>query len=143
MIQIASSSITSRNQGSYILTYPVVLNISVQSASSVNNMVLPIAHQRRMFMFAIVLALLIVLSGCSSAQPTGPDAARALIDESAAAMGGWAAINAVKSHEIITAGADLEPMQAVKPDGEPRTINRFSQGIIVDFEKQRMRLTFD
>jgi glyoxylase-like metal-dependent hydrolase (beta-lactamase superfamily II) len=94
-------------------------------------------------MFAIVFALLILLSACSSAQPTGPDAARALIDESAAAMGGWAAINAIKSHEIITAGADLEPMQAVKPDGEPRTINRFSQGIIVDFDKERMRLTFD
>jgi glyoxylase-like metal-dependent hydrolase (beta-lactamase superfamily II) len=94
-------------------------------------------------MFAIVLAMLILLSGCSSTQPTGPDAARALIDESAMAMGGWTAINAVKSHEIITAGTDLEPMQAVKPDGEPRTINRFSQGIIVDFEKERMRLTFD
>src|SRR5262245_42791857 len=94
-------------------------------------------------MFAIVFVLVILLSACSSAQPTGPDAARALIDESAAAMGGWAAINAVKSHEIITAGADLEPMQAVKPDGEPRTINRFSQGIIVDFDKERMRLTFD
>ncbi len=94
-------------------------------------------------MFAIVVALLLLLSACSSAQPMGPDAARALIDESAAAMGGWAALDAVKSHEIITAGGDLEPMQAVKPDGEPRVINRFSQGIIVDFEKQRMRITFD
>jgi glyoxylase-like metal-dependent hydrolase (beta-lactamase superfamily II) len=93
-------------------------------------------------MYAIVLALLLLLSACSSA-PTGPDAARALIEESAAAMGGWAALDAVKSHEIITAGADLEPLQAVKPDGEPRVINRFSQGIIVDFEKNRMRISFD
>src|SRR5215813_11588236 len=94
-------------------------------------------------MFRIVLALLVLLSACSSAQPMGPDAARALIEESAAAMGGWAALDAVKSQEIITAGGDLEPMQAVKPDGEPRVINRYSQGIIVDFEKQLTRVTFD
>src|SRR5262252_1096257 len=94
-------------------------------------------------MFRIVLALLVLLSSCSSAQPMGPDAARALIEESAAAMGGWAALDAVKSQEIITAGGDLEPMQAFKPDGEPRVINRYSQGIIVDFEKQLTRVTFD
>jgi len=94
-------------------------------------------------MFRIVLALLVLLSACSSAQPMGPGAARALIEESAAAMGGWAALDAVKSQEIITAGGDLEPMQAVKPDGEPRVINRYSQGIIVDFEKQLTRVTFD
>src|SRR5215510_579158 len=98
---------------------------------------------REDLMFGIVLALLVLLSACSSAQPMGPDAARALIEESAAAMGGWAALDAVKSQEIITAGGDLEPMQAVKPDGEPRVINRYSQGIIVDFEKQQTRLTFD
>lgn len=94
-------------------------------------------------MFAIVFALLVVLSACSSAQPTGPDAARTLIEESAAAMGGWAAMDAVKVQQIITAGGDLEPMQAVKPDGEARTINRFSQGIIYDFENKRLRLNFD
>ncbi len=36
-------------------------------------------------MFGIVLALVVLLSACSSAQPMGPDAARALIEESAAA----------------------------------------------------------
>jgi glyoxylase-like metal-dependent hydrolase (beta-lactamase superfamily II) len=94
-------------------------------------------------MLAVLLALLMVLSACSTAQPTGSDAARALIDESAAAMGGWAALDAVKSQQIITAGGDLEPMQAVKPGGDARVINRFSQGIIADFEKNRMRVSFD
>src|SRR5262245_31166048 len=94
-------------------------------------------------MLAVLLALLMVLSACSTAQPTGPDAARALIDESAAAMGGWAALDAVKSQQIITAGGDLEPMQAVKPGGDARVINRFSQGIIADFERNRMRVSFD
>jgi hypothetical protein len=94
-------------------------------------------------MSAIVLGLLLLLSACASAPPTGPDAARALIDESAAAMGGWAAMDAVKSFEIITAGGDLEPLQAVEPNGQPRPINRYSQGIIADFEKKRVRVTFD
>src|SRR5262245_14662500 len=95
-------------------------------------------------MFAIVLGLLMVLlSACASTPPTGPAAARALIDESAAAMGGWAALDAVKSQEIITIGGDLEPMQAVEPTGQARVINRFSQNVMVDFEKNRMHLTFD
>jgi glyoxylase-like metal-dependent hydrolase (beta-lactamase superfamily II) len=64
-------------------------------------------------MYAIAIALLLLLSACSSRQPTGPDAARALIEESATAM------------------------------GDARVINRFSQGIIYDFTNKRMRLTFD
>src|SRR5437867_13036576 len=79
------------------------------------------------FMFAIFLALLMLLSACSSAPPTGPDAARALIEQSAAAMGGWAAMDAVKSQEIITAGGDWEPLQAVKPYSEPRASDRLKQ----------------
>jgi glyoxylase-like metal-dependent hydrolase (beta-lactamase superfamily II) len=94
-------------------------------------------------MFVIVVALLMLLSACSSAQPTGPDAARALLDEAAASMGGWPALDAVKTQEIITIGNDFEPMQAVKPGGEARTINRFSQSAVYDFDKSRMRLSFD
>ena len=94
-------------------------------------------------MFVIAFVLLMLLSACSATAPSGRDAARALIDESAAAMGGWAAMDAVKVQQIITAGGDFEPMQAVKPNGEPRVINRFSQGIIYDFENKRMRLTMD
>src|SRR5215471_15242268 len=94
-------------------------------------------------MFAIVLALLLVLSACSSAPPTGPAAARALIDESAAAMGGWAMLDSIKSQEIITGGNDVEPMQALAPTGDPRLINNFGQTILVDYEKNRMRLSFD
>src|SRR5436190_6831006 len=95
-------------------------------------------------MVAIVLALLMVLSACSSAPPTGPAAAKSLIDASAAAMGGWAALDDVKSQEIITGGQDLEPLQAMEPSGQPpRLINNFGQTITVDYEKNRMRLSFD
>ena len=94
-------------------------------------------------MFAIALALLMVLSACSSAPATGPAAARTLIDESAAAMGGWAVLDSVKSQEIITGGNDVEPMQAVQPTGEPRLINNYGQTILIDYQKSQMRLSFD
>ena len=93
-------------------------------------------------MLAIVFASLLLLAGCSSAPPTGPAAARTLVDESAVAMGGWAALDAVKSQEVITAGRDWEPMQAVQPTGEPRVINQFGQDLTADFEKNRIRLAF-
>src|SRR5437016_11139251 len=94
-------------------------------------------------MFAIALTLLMFLSACSSAAPTGPAAGRALVDEAAAAMGGWSGLDSVKSQEIITGGTDVEPLQAVEPTGQPRVINQFGQTIVVDFEKNRMRLSFD
>ena len=94
-------------------------------------------------MFAILLALVMLLSACSSAPPTGPEAGKALVEEAAAAMGGWAALDAVKSQEILIGGSDWEPMQAVEPGGEPRSINTFGQSLVVDFEKNRVRLTFD
>src|SRR5215470_1369326 len=97
-----------------------------------------------MFMVAVVLALLMMLSACSSAPPSGPGAAKSLIDESAAAMGGWAALDSIKSQEIVTGGADVEPLQAMDPSGQPpRLINNFGQTITVDYEKSRMRLSFD
>jgi glyoxylase-like metal-dependent hydrolase (beta-lactamase superfamily II) len=95
-------------------------------------------------MVAIVLALLMVLSACSSAPPTGPAAAKSLIDESAASMGGWAVLDSVKTQEIVTGGQDLEPLQAMNPSGQPpRLINNFGETITVDYEKNRMRLSFD
>ena len=95
-------------------------------------------------MVAVVLALLMILSACSSAPPTGPVAAKALIDQSAASMGGWAVLDSVKSQEIVTGGTDLEPLQAMDPSGQPpRLINNFGQTITVDYEKNRMRLSFD
>src|SRR5437879_3867698 len=94
-------------------------------------------------MFAIAFALLMLLSACSSAPPTGPAAAKILIDESATAMGGWTVLDSIKSQQVITGGTDVEPMQAVDPAGPPRVINQFGQDVIVDFEKNRMHLAFD
>src|SRR5262249_61433491 len=78
-------------------------------------------------MFRIVLALLVLLSACSSAQPMGPDAARALIEESAAAMGGWAVLDAVKSQEIITAGGGGGAVEGGEADRGARRRNHRKQ----------------
>jgi glyoxylase-like metal-dependent hydrolase (beta-lactamase superfamily II) len=95
-------------------------------------------------MFSIVLAVLVfVLSACASAPSTGPEAGRLLIEESAASVGGWAAMDAIKGQEIITGGIDWEPMQAMSPDGESRQVNTFGQTVLVDFENRRSRLSLD
>src|SRR5437899_43619 len=94
-------------------------------------------------MFAIALTLLMFLSACSSAAPTGPAAGRALVDDEAAAMGGWSVLDSVRSQEIIACGADVAPLHAGEPTGQPRVINQFGQDILADFAKNRMRLSFD
>src|SRR5947207_15697986 len=99
-------------------------------------------------MLVIVFGLLLISSGCSAPLGTAPGTtssapAKALLDEAAAAMGGWAALDAVKSQEVFTSGNDQEPMQAVEPLGDARLINKFAQTVIADFEKNRVRLIFD
>jgi glyoxylase-like metal-dependent hydrolase (beta-lactamase superfamily II) len=89
---------------------------------------------------ALLLAA-IMAAACSA--DTGPEAGRLLADEAAAAMGGWKAMDQVTSQEIHTSGIDWEPLQAVDPTAEPRQINSFGQVVLVDYEKKRMRLTFD
>ena len=86
--------------------------------------------------------LAVLLAGCS-APATGPQAGRALVDKAAAAMGGWASLDAIKAQEFVTGGADWEPLQSLAPDANPRQMNTFSQTTLVDYEKKRMRITFD
>ncbi len=84
------------------------------------------------------------LVSCSpAAPPTGPDAAKAVIEESATAMGGWANIDAVKGQEILTGGGDWEPMQAKAPTADPLQVDIFGQTILIDLEKNRVKVTND
>ena len=94
------------------------------------------------FQFYIAGCLAILLAACSAPQ-TGPEAGRALVDVSAASMGGWAALDAIKSQEILTGGADWEPLQALAPAADARQMNTFGQTTLVDYEKKRLRITFD
>jgi glyoxylase-like metal-dependent hydrolase (beta-lactamase superfamily II) len=95
-------------------------------------------------MIAIVLGLLLLLSGCAAPeQISGAAPAKSLIDEAAAAMGGWPALEGLKRQQIFTNGNDWEPMQATEFQGVPRIVNKFGQATIVDFEKNRVRILFD
>ena len=92
----------------------------------------------------LALGLLTFLISCApAAPPTGPDAAKALIEQSATAMGGWANIDAVKSQEMLTGGADWEPMQSIDPKADPVQTDLFGITILADLEKNRFRVTSD
>lgn len=95
-------------------------------------------------MYRIILAVLVLmLSACSSPPATGPEAAQALIEESAASIGGWAALDAIKGQEILTGGSDWEPMQSMKYEGEARQVTTFGHTVLADFENKRTRITVD
>src|SRR5262249_13101206 len=66
-----------------------------------------------------------------------------LVDLAAASMGGWAALDGIKAQEIVTAGADWEPLQSLAPDAESRQMNTFKQTTLIDYENQRVRITFN
>jgi glyoxylase-like metal-dependent hydrolase (beta-lactamase superfamily II) len=91
----------------------------------------------------ICAMIALMIFGCSSATPTGPEAALALIEESAASIGGWPAMDAIKGQEIITGGSDWEPLQSMEPEGQARQINTFGQTVLIDFESRKTRVTFD
>ncbi len=97
----------------------------------------------RVVRYAIVFLAMMCLASCSSAPPTGADAGKALVDASATAMGGWDNINAIKTEELLTGGADWEPMQSVEPKGEPRLVDNFGQSILVDLQTNKLRLAHD
>jgi len=84
----------------------------------------------------------ILIAGCASEPETGPEAGRALLEDMAASMGGWEALSAIEHQELVTAGSDWEPLQALAP-GEIRQINRFARTLTVDYNAQSLRLRFE
>src|SRR5215831_18038371 len=92
---------------------------------------------------ALTVLILGVFASCSSAPPTGPEAAKALIEQSATAMGGWNNIDSIKSQEILTGGDDWEPMQSLEPTGDARMVDHFGQAILIDLQNNRVRVAHD
>jgi len=88
------------------------------------------------------LAFVVLLVGCST-PPAGPEAGKALVEQAAASMGGWTALEGIKTQEIVSGGADWEPLQSLAPDAPPRQMNTFTQTTLVDYEKKQLRVTFD
>src|SRR5262252_3472898 len=91
----------------------------------------------------LTVLMLGIFASCSSAPPTGPQAAKDLIEQSATAMGGWNNIDAIKSQEILTGGDDWEPMQSLAPVGDVRMMDHFGQSILIDLQNNRVRVAHD
>ena len=84
------------------------------------------------YLFSASFAFLLCLAvGCSGPQ-TGEPAARAALDASAEAMGGWDALRGVLSQRIVSQGSDFEPLQSMAP-GEPLHVNNFRNVLTVTF----------
>jgi glyoxylase-like metal-dependent hydrolase (beta-lactamase superfamily II) len=98
---------------------------------------------RSAFGFLPAVLFAAAITGACASSSIGPEAGRQLVDQAAAAMGGWTAMGQVTSQEIRTSGVDWEPLQTVDPAAEPRQINSFSQTLLVDYTNKRIRLTFD
>lgn len=96
------------------------------------------------FLSSASLVLLLSLAvGCSGPQ-TGEPAARAALDASAEAMGGWDALRGVRSMRMVSRGSDFEPLQAMAP-GEDLQVNNFSSVLTVafiDVERPSARIEF-
>ena len=91
----------------------------------------------------IVLALTVMsISACASEPATGPEAARALLDEVAESMGGWEVLSAIERQEIVSQGNDWEPMQAVEPGAE-RVVSGWGRTLLIDYTNPSMYLNFD
>src|SRR5688572_27421080 len=86
---------------------------------------------------------ILLAAACSPEHSTGLEAGRAIVEEAADAMGGWAALERVTAQEVHSEGTDWEPLQAVDPSAEPRQINSFEQTLLVDYSRKRIRLTFN
>ncbi len=94
----------------------------------------------RLRLTALVMLLLCLTSGCSGPQ-IGEPAARAALDASAEALGGWDALRAVRSQRIVTEGSNWEPLQAMAP-GEELRITNFSSILHVEFDQPSARIEF-
>lgn len=89
-----------------------------------------------------ILGLFFFLAACASEPRTGPDAGVGLLEEVAAAMGGWETLESIEREEIQTRGAAWEPHQAPFPGGVLE-IASFDQNIRIDYSGPSMRLEFN
>jgi len=96
----------------------------------------------RLLLLAL-LSIAMLSDACATRPSIGPEAARELIDESAEAMGGWEALDSLKSQELRTSGSDWEPLQAVEPNAAPRQVNTFEQTMYANYVQNKVRIAFE
>jgi glyoxylase-like metal-dependent hydrolase (beta-lactamase superfamily II) len=79
------------------------------------------------------LALLVIAACSSSKGEPG------LVDRTAEAMGGGAAVQAVQTQRIVASGTWFEPEQTFRPGDEPRQVSTFTYTLTNDLAADRFR----
>ena len=96
--------------------------------------------ERRLCFLLVVLFLL--LAGLAGVHAQSPNA-RALLEESANAMGGLKALRAVKNQVVVSAGHQFEPEQSLVPDGPARHVAEFRYKLLREPANRRLRLEWN
>src|SRR4030095_7624972 len=89
---------------------------------------------------ALALVLLLAFSAIDSAHA---QSAQELIGETATAMGGGAALRAVQSQVVGSAGKQFDSSSTPKPVGPTRQISTFRYTLTRDLTRPRLRLEWD
>lgn len=88
-----------------------------------------------------ILGIALVLAACGSEPRIGPEAGAALLEEVAAAMGGWETIEAIEREELEIQGTAWEPHQAQFPGGILELAD-YESRLLIDYAGPSMRLEF-
>src|SRR4030095_6471045 len=91
----------------------------------------------------IQASALVLLWSCSAIDSALAQSAQELIGETATAMGGVAALHAVKSQVIESAGKQFDSSSTPKPVGPTRQISTFRYTLTRDLTRPRLRLEWD
>lgn len=86
---------------------------------------------KRLFLVAAAL----ILSACSGNSNSNPD----LVQKTAQAMGGSAALQAVQTQKVTASGAWFEPEQTFRPGDDPLQVSDFSYTLTQDLATGRLR----
>jgi glyoxylase-like metal-dependent hydrolase (beta-lactamase superfamily II) len=76
---------------------------------------------------------LLAIAACSSKGSPG------LVDRTADAMGGSAALQAVQTQKVVATGTWFEPEQTFRPEDDPRQVSTFSYTLSSDLAADRFR----
>src|SRR6185369_4335175 len=81
--------------------------------------------------FPVLVAL--AIAACSSNSSPG------LVERTAGAMGGSAALQAVQTQKVVASGTWFEPEQTFRPEDDPRQVSTFNYTLSQDLASDRLR----
>jgi glyoxylase-like metal-dependent hydrolase (beta-lactamase superfamily II) len=93
-----------------------------------------------LLMLSLLSSLLFAERSSVHAQTNGN---RAILEETAQAMGGLQKLRALKNQVVESEGQQFEPEQALRPGGQPRHVADFRLRLTREIAKPRLRLEWD